>query len=54
MACTRCDTLATRLMEDGTPIEQIADILGHQSIQSTGVYLNPRELHQTGEFPQVA
>ena len=24
-------TLATRLMEDGTPLEQIADILGHQS-----------------------
>jgi integrase len=32
-------TLATRLMEDGTPIEQIADILGHQSVASTGVYL---------------
>jgi len=32
-------TLATRLMEGGTPIEQIADILGHQSVQSTGVYL---------------
>ena len=39
-ACTRCrHTLATRLMEDGTPIEQIADILGHQSVESTGVYL---------------
>lgn len=32
-------TLATRLMEDGTPVEQIADILGHQSVQSTSVYL---------------
>jgi len=32
-------TLATKLMEDGAPVEQIADILGHQSIQSTGVYL---------------
>jgi integrase len=32
-------TLATRLMEGGIPIEQIADILGHQSVQSTGVYL---------------
>jgi integrase len=32
-------TLATQLMEDGTPIEQIADILGHQSVQSAGVYL---------------
>jgi len=32
-------TLATKLMEDGTPVEQIADILGHQSVRSTGVYL---------------
>jgi integrase len=32
-------TLATKLMEAGTPVEQIADILGHQSVQSTGVYL---------------
>jgi site-specific recombinase XerD len=32
-------SLATRLMEGGTPLEQIADILGHQSVQSTGVYL---------------
>jgi integrase len=32
-------TLATRLMENGTPLEQIADILGHQSLASTGVYL---------------
>jgi site-specific recombinase XerD len=41
-------TLATRLMEDGTPVEQIADILGHQSVQSTGVYLDSQKLHQTG------
>ena len=32
-------SLATRLMEGGTPVEQIADILGHQSVRSTGVYL---------------
>lgn len=32
-------TLATRLLEDGTPIELIADILGHQSVTATGVYL---------------
>jgi len=32
-------TLATRLMEAGTPVEQIADILGHESVRSTGVYL---------------
>jgi hypothetical protein len=30
--------LSTRL-ESGTPVEQIAGILGHQSVQSTGVYL---------------
>jgi integrase len=32
-------TLATRLLEQGTPIEEIADILGHQQVASTGVYL---------------
>ena len=32
-------TLATRLMEGGTPLEEIADILGQQSVRSTGVYL---------------
>jgi site-specific recombinase XerD len=32
-------TLATRLLEDGTPVEQIADILGHQQVASTGAYL---------------
>ena len=32
-------TLATRLLEEGTPIEQIADILGHQAVTATGVYL---------------
>ena len=32
-------TLATRLLEDGTPVEQIADILGHRSVAATGVYL---------------
>ena len=32
-------TLATTLMEQHTPIQEIADILGHQSTQSTPVYL---------------
>jgi integrase/recombinase XerD len=31
-------SLSTSL-EGGTPVEQIAGILGHQSVQSTGVYL---------------
>jgi len=49
-------TLATRLMEDGTPIEQIADILGHQSVDSTGVYLKAslRLLSQCALNPDVA
>ncbi len=32
-------TIATRLTEDGTMVERIGDILGHQSVESTGVYL---------------
>ena len=32
-------TLATRLLEDGTPVERISEILGHQSVESTSVYL---------------
>jgi integrase len=32
-------TLATRLLEHGTPIEQISDILGHQTVTATGAYL---------------
>jgi len=31
--------MLTTSLEAGTPVEQIADILGHQSVQSTGVYL---------------
>jgi site-specific recombinase XerD len=32
-------TLATRLMETGTPVEQIAEILGQRSVESASVYL---------------
>jgi integrase len=32
-------TLATTLMEQRTPIQEIADILGHQSTESTPTYL---------------
>jgi hypothetical protein len=32
-------TLLSTSLEDGTPVEQIAGILGHQSVSSTGVYL---------------
>ncbi|HYB29534.1 MAG TPA: site-specific integrase [Solirubrobacteraceae bacterium] len=49
-------TLATRLMEDGTPVERIADILGHRSVQSTGVYLKSslRLLAQCALDPDAA
>jgi integrase len=32
-------TLATRLLEGGTPVERIAEILGHARVASTGAYL---------------
>lgn len=32
-------TLATTLLEQHTPLEEIADILGHQDVDSTAVYL---------------
>ncbi|MGB6223935.1 MAG: hypothetical protein WBF76_00965, partial [Pseudonocardiaceae bacterium] len=35
----RVGTMLSTSLEDGTPIEQIAAILGHQSVRSTGVYL---------------
>ena len=35
----RVGILLSTSLEGGTPVEQIADILGHQSVQSTGVYL---------------
>jgi site-specific recombinase XerD len=48
-------TLATRLLEGGTPVEQIADILGHQQVASTGVYLKSslRLLAQCGLDPDA-
>lgn len=33
---------------------EVRDIAGHGSLRSTEPYLNPRELHLTGEKPQVA
>lgn len=32
-------TLATTLLEQHTPLQEIADILGHQDVDSTAVYL---------------
>ena len=39
MACTPSAIRWRPSLEGGTPAEQIADILGHQSVQSAGVYL---------------
>ena len=47
-------TAARRLLHAGIDITVIALWLGHQSIETTQIYLNSRELHQTGEDPQVA
>ena len=35
----RVGRLLPTSLENGTPVEQIAGILGHQSAESTGVYL---------------
>jgi hypothetical protein len=35
-------------------LEAVQAQAGHLSIESTRVYLNSQELHQTGEKPQVA
>ena len=35
-------------------LEAIAALLGHRSLDMTLRYANFRELHQTGEKPQVA
>jgi site-specific recombinase XerD len=45
---------ATDLVKNGLPIHIGAALLGHLDIQTTRGYVNPRELHQTGAFPQVA
>jgi hypothetical protein len=32
----------------------VMKLLGHESMVTSQRYVNPRELHQTGAFPQVA
>jgi site-specific recombinase XerD len=44
---------ATELVNSGLPIHIGAALLGHLNIQTTRGYVNPRELHQPGEKPQV-
>jgi site-specific recombinase XerD len=47
-------TLATQAINRGMTLEAIAALLGHRSLDMTLRYANPRELHQMGEFLQVA
>jgi site-specific recombinase XerD len=47
-------TLATQAINRGMRLEAIAALLGHQKMEMTLIYANPRELHQTGAFAQVA
>ena len=47
-------TAAMELLHSGVDITVIALWLGHESPITTRIYLNPRELHQMGENPQVA
>ncbi len=42
------------LRAKGVDIATIALWLGHESTQTTHIYENSRELHQTGEKPLVA
>ncbi|MGW1886943.1 tyrosine-type recombinase/integrase, partial [Streptomyces sp. NPDC001970] len=47
-------TLATNLLRAGVDIIVVAELLGHARLDTTRRYINPRELHQPGENPQVA
>jgi integrase len=45
---------ATSWIRSGVPVDVAQHLLGHVSPSSMQPYLNPRELQQTGEKPQVA
>ncbi|MFG2563742.1 tyrosine-type recombinase/integrase, partial [Streptomyces sp. NPDC048496] len=44
----------THLIEDGYDARFVQEQVGHEHASTTAIYTNPRELHQTGEKPQVA
>jgi len=44
----------THLIEFGYPERFAQDQAGRSYASTTAIYTNPRELHQTGEKPQVA
>ncbi|SRR6266498_869875 len=45
---------ASLLYARGVDLKAIQELLGHEWLSTTTRYINPRELHQTGEFLQVA
>ena len=47
-------SFAQRHADSGTPIEVLAELMGHSRLTTTQAYFNPRELHQAGEKLQVA
>jgi hypothetical protein len=44
---------ASSLYARGIDLKAIQELLGHVWLSTTTRYVNPRELHQTGEFLQV-
>ncbi|MFD3422060.1 tyrosine-type recombinase/integrase [Streptomyces decoyicus] len=46
-------TYAQRHADNGVPLDVLAELLDHDSYESTRCYYNPRELHQAGEESQV-
>jgi integrase/recombinase XerD len=45
---------ASQMYLNGVDLIAIQEMLGHVWVATTMKYVNPRELHQTGEFAQVA
>lgn len=49
-------TFATRLLRGGQPVKAIADLLGHRSLDSVGIYAKvdiERLLEVAGEWPEI-
>jgi len=44
---------ASSLYAQGMDLKAIQELLGHEWLSTTTSYINPRELHQTGKFPEV-
>lgn len=45
---------AQRHADAGVPVDVLRELLDHDSMDTTRIYYNSRELHQTGAFAQVA